>query len=116
MDLKNLTSVYTLTKTKLSSGKFHYVVTDANGSIISQRKSNREYVACVADGSYYFGRLDLINNGSHARELNSCIAKAKWTKSDFDSCSYLMQFYTYEQFIDNSKNRVIELNTIAYIK
>jgi hypothetical protein len=53
---------YKLNVTKNKSGKFHYTVTDEKGNVISERKSNREYVACTANGSYYFGRLDLNQN------------------------------------------------------
>ena len=56
-----------VTETKNKAGKFHYQVIDENGNIISERKSNREYVACSINGAYYFGRLDLINKGDHKR-------------------------------------------------
>lgn len=51
------------------AGKFHYTVTDESGKVISERKSNREYVACTICGSFYFGRLDLIGKGDHGRFL-----------------------------------------------
>lgn len=51
------------------AAKFHYTVTDEAGNIISERNSNREYVACTISGSYYFGRLDLIGKGDHAKTL-----------------------------------------------
>lgn len=60
---------YTLevTATNNKSGKFLYQVKDENGTIISNRRSNREYVACTIDGSYYFGRIDLIGKGDHGK-------------------------------------------------
>jgi hypothetical protein len=58
-------------ETGSKAGKFHYTVTDENGSIISERKSNREYVACTANGAYYFGRLDLIGKGDHGRAVKN---------------------------------------------
>lgn len=58
------------TETGSKSGKFHYQVIDESGKIISERKSNREYVACTIDGELYFGRLDLIGKGEHGRKLN----------------------------------------------
>lgn len=47
------------------AGKFHYQVIDEAGNVLSERRSNREYVACTANGSHYFGRLDLIGKGDH---------------------------------------------------
>lgn len=63
--------MYTLNvkETKNKSGKFLYTITDENGKVISERKSNREYVAALADGSMYFGRLDLIGKGDHGKKI-----------------------------------------------
>jgi len=60
---------YTLNvkETKNKAAQFHYTVTDENGNIISERKSNRVYVACTIYGAYYFGRLDLIGKGEHGK-------------------------------------------------
>jgi hypothetical protein len=62
---------YTLTKkdTGHKSGRFVYTVTDETGAVISTRKSDREYAACTADGSFYFGRLDLIGGGDHGKQI-----------------------------------------------
>lgn len=62
---------YTLNvkETGNKAGRFHYTVTDENGTVISQRKSNRKYVACTIHGSFYFGRLDLIGKGDHGNRL-----------------------------------------------
>lgn len=49
--------------------KFEYTVTNENGEIVSSRISARDYVACTADGIYYFGRLDLIGKGEHGRMI-----------------------------------------------
>lgn len=55
---------------KVQKGKnFEYTVTDENGNIISKRVSARDYVACTANGEYYFGRLDLIGKGDHGKYL-----------------------------------------------
>lgn len=51
--------------------KYLYTVTDENGNVVSTRTSARDYVACVADGSFYFGRLDLIGKGDHGKRLSS---------------------------------------------
>jgi hypothetical protein len=59
------------------AAKFSYTVIDETGKVISTRNSNREYVACTIGGSYYFGRLDLIGKGDHARHVKHCIAAGK---------------------------------------
>lgn len=61
-----------VTETKNKAGKFHYQVVDENGVLISERKSNREYVACTIDGQYYFGRIDLIGKGDHGKQVKWC--------------------------------------------
>lgn len=50
---------YILVK-KVKGKKYEYQVIDADSkAIVSKRTSARDYVACTADGSFYFGRLDL---------------------------------------------------------
>ena len=61
-----------VTETKNKSGKYHYQVIDETGKVISERKSNREYVACTINGSYYFGRIDLIGKGDHGKQVKWC--------------------------------------------
>lgn len=89
MTTENSTKTYTLkvTETNNKAGKFHYqVIDDTTGEVISERRSNREYVACTINGSYYFGRLDLIGKGEHGTQVKSCQgfrqdydkAKRKW--------------------------------------
>lgn len=53
--------MYTLVKTEinLKSAKFLYQVQDAEGNVISSRKTNREYVAATKEGLNYFGRVEL---------------------------------------------------------
>jgi hypothetical protein len=60
----------TVTVTKNKSGKYHYQVLDENGIVISERRSNRKYMACLSNGEFYFGRLDLIGKGDHGRHIN----------------------------------------------
>lgn len=60
---------------KVQKGKkFLYSVKDENGNIVSTRTSTRDYVACTADGSFYFGRLDLIGKGDHGKRLSHTAA------------------------------------------
>ena len=61
---------YILVK-KVKGKKYEYQVIDADSkAIVSKRTSAREYVACTADGSFYFGRLDLIGKGEHGKQLS----------------------------------------------
>ena len=66
-----MTNTYKLTKTETGkkAAKYLYTVTDQNGTIISERSSNRDYVACTIWGTFYFGRVDLIGKGDHAKSL-----------------------------------------------
>lgn len=64
---------YILSK-KAKGKKYQYTVTDEKGNVISTRTSAREYVACTADGSFYFGRLDLIGKGDHGKRLSHMAA------------------------------------------
>lgn len=54
--------------------KFEYTVTDEKGKVISKRSSARDYVACTANGEFYFGRLDLIGKGDHGKRLSYAAA------------------------------------------
>jgi hypothetical protein len=56
-------------ETNNKAAKYYYTVIDETGKVISERSSNREYVACTIDGSFYFGRLDLIGKGDHAKRI-----------------------------------------------
>jgi hypothetical protein len=54
-------------ETNNKNQKYHYQVVDESGNIISERRSNREYVACTIDGNYYYGRLDLVGKGEYRK-------------------------------------------------
>jgi|LakMenEpi03Aug12_release.lakeMendotaPanAssembly.Ray.scaffolds.fasta_scaffold3890757_1 hypothetical protein len=58
-----------VTETNNKAAKFIYQVIDEAGNVITERKSNKLYVACTADGVYFFGRLDLIGKGKHGAEM-----------------------------------------------
>lgn len=62
---------YTMLKslTGKHSPKYHYKIVDESGNVISERKSNRDYVAATINGQYYFGRVDLIGKGDHGKQL-----------------------------------------------
>jgi hypothetical protein len=59
---------------KAKGKKYQYTVTDEKGNVVSTRTSARDYVACTADGSFYFGRLDLIGKGDHGKRLSHTAA------------------------------------------
>lgn len=81
--------------------KFEYTVTNEKGKIISKRSSARDYVACTANGEFYFGRLDLIGKGDHGKTLKTFEHISK-THTDFGVRAQYTQ-------------RAQELNTIAYL-
>lgn len=99
--------------------KFEYTVTNENGEIVSSRISARDYVACTADGTYYFGRLDIIGKGEHGRMIKyyqsyNYEAMYKWNLTPRSvGCS------SYEDFKKEAEIRVAKhleaLNTIAYL-
>jgi len=67
------TENFTLTKkeTGRKTGKFYYEVIDnRTGEMVTNRNSNREYIACTTNGRFFFGRLDLINKGDHKKMVD----------------------------------------------
>lgn len=60
---------YLLIKTIKKNGTFVYTITDTTGKIYQTRESKREYVAATIDGSYFFGRLDLIGKAGHKANI-----------------------------------------------
>lgn len=67
-----MSTTYTLQvkETGNKAAKYHYtVINDQTGEVVSERSSNREYVACTVNGSYYFGRLDLIGKADHGKTI-----------------------------------------------
>lgn len=58
-----------VTETNNKVGKFHYQVIDESGNILSERRSNRKYVAATINGVFFFGRIDLVGKGDHGRFL-----------------------------------------------
>ncbi len=106
-----------VTETNKKNAKFHYQVIDENGNVISERKSNREYVACTINGECYFGRLDLIGKGDNGiviKRYKATLALDKYPSSNIPSG------LTPEQALENLKNKALEIikkyTTIAYKK
>ncbi len=106
-----------VTETKNKTGKYHYQVIDENGNVISERKSNKEYVACIVSGDCYFGRLDLIGKGDHGiviKRYKATLALTEYPSKDIPNG------LTAEQALENLKNNALEIikeyTTIAYKK
>ena len=119
-------TTYKLNKT-VKGKKFEYTVTDGNGKIISKRTSVNQYVACTANGDFYFGRLDLIGKGDHGKLLNKANLilsnpKKAW---DNDAKHYSINpnkwknENPFEKWLewstDWAKRRKSELDKIAYL-
>jgi hypothetical protein len=68
--------------------RFYYQIVDTeNNVIISQRFSNRAYVAATINGSHYFGRVELVGKGDHGRYLHNCQLK----KQEPQPVAYLVE-------------------------
>jgi hypothetical protein len=48
-----------VTETKNKAGRFLYQVVNESGVVVAERRSNRDYVACLVDARSFFGRVDL---------------------------------------------------------
>jgi hypothetical protein len=67
---KKSTSMEKLILTKTQKGnKYLYEVKNEAGEVVAKRHSSRDYVACTSNGELFFGRIDLINKGEHARQI-----------------------------------------------
>lgn len=66
-----------VTETGNKASKYLYQVKDETGKLISERRSNRKYVACTINGAYYFGRLDLIGKGDHGKGVKMLAQQEK---------------------------------------
>jgi hypothetical protein len=62
-----------VSKTNNKNGRYHYQVIDENNQVLTERRSNREYVACTINGQYFFGRIDLIGKGEHGKQVKECM-------------------------------------------
>lgn len=71
----NKTYKLNVKETNRKTGKYHYTITDETGEVISERKSNRTYVAATIDGQFYFGRRDLIGKGEHGKHVKRFAAQ-----------------------------------------
>jgi len=81
----------TVTETNNKACKYIYRVVDADNAVLTERRSNRVYVACTLNGAFFFGRLDLIGKGDHGRTIKALSANTKITAAGKD---YLVQLQT----------------------
>ena len=120
---------YILVK-KVKGKKYEYQVIDVDSkAIVSKRTSAREYVACTADGSFYFGRLDLIGKGDHGKGLSRTTEiLANPERAYKKQVAYFVPSYRKEWIAENPADEWIahnvnwaierqkELNAIAYLQ
>lgn len=119
---------YILSK-KVKGKKYQYTVTDEKGNVISTRTSARDYVACTANGEFYFGRLDLIGKGDHGKGLNRTTEiLANPERAYKKQVAYFVPSYRKEWIAENPADEWIarnvnwaterqkELNAIAYLQ
>lgn len=100
-----------VTETKNKAGKFHYQVIDENGTIISERKSNREYAACTINGAFYWGRIDLIGKGDYKNILAYAEKRSKYTELPSNWSNGNL-----DEIIKDAKKDIYNLTNIAYKK
>lgn len=104
-------------------------VTDEKGNVISTRTSARDYVACTANGEFYFGRLDLIGKGDHGKWLSRTTEiLANPERAYKKEVAYFVPSYRKEWIAENPADEWIarnvnwaterqkELNAIAYLQ
>jgi hypothetical protein len=105
-------ATYKLLKDQVGKS-FQYTVVDENGDILSRRTSKRDYVACTVDGSFYFGRTDLIGKGDHGRSLSRVQAVLSNPEKTYKEWG--VNTYSIENFIGDFQIRLKDLTTIVYI-
>lgn len=106
---------FKLTKTQ-KGDKFVYTVTDERGNVISTRTSKRNYVACTANGDFYFGRLDLIGKGDHGKGISFYRSVMEDPGRESEKyIEYIKERFPGEKYIEYIKKRFSDLNTIVYL-
>jgi len=99
---------------KKSGPKYIYSIVDENGSVVSTRSSNREYVAATCCGAFFFGRLDLIGKGEHGQILNNTEkAIAKFSSLPGDEKSQKYCDFTNAQQVEHDKKILKRFESIA---
>lgn len=111
------------TETGRKNGKFLYQIIDQQGNVVSDRLSNRDYIAATPDGGFFFGRLDLIGKGDHGRNLKYMIDvvskendpefKNKVVSNYKKNCGIDLDF---EKYIKEMKQSIEHQTTIAILE
>lgn len=105
----------TRTETGRKASKFIYKIYDQSGKLISERNSNREYVAATICGSFFFGRIDLIGKGDHGRNLSFCKKQTEITESKFNASGYY-SLKTFTEYVQSFQESIDRLSKIAHLK
>lgn len=111
-------------ETANKAGRFTYTVRDENDQVISERKSNRVYVACTIYGGSYFGRLDLIGKGSHydgimlakgyMKDWNSRTRKSEWQPADMSKVAdYAKKYVGVPELLERYITEIAYLETVT---
>lgn len=116
-----------LTK-KQKGDKFVYTVVDENNNVISTRTSKRYFVACTANGRFYFSRTDLIGKGEHGIRISYNTKIINNPEKEYikfvngfapSDRIEIMKEYPKDEWIEEqlkyAKKRLDLLNTIAYL-
>ena len=107
---------YILSK-KAKGKKYQYTVTDEKGNVVSTRTSARDYVACTANGEFYFGRLDLIGKGDHGKGLSRTTEiLANPEKAYKKQVAYFVPSYRSTWIAENPAEQWIARNVESAIK
>lgn len=100
--------------TKVASGsQFVYTVYDESGNVVSPRTSSRSYVACTADGEFYFCRLSLI--GSAIRMYERAISDLSAIASGA-SARQVLGYYKRTIYSDYNLDDLRELASRAEVR
>jgi hypothetical protein len=100
-------------KKVISGSQFVYTVYDESGNVVSTRTSSRSYVACTADGEFYFCRLSLI--GSAIRKYERAISDLSAIESGA-SARQVLGYYKRTIYSDYNLDDLRELASRAEVR
>lgn len=100
-------------KKVISGSQFVYTVYDESGNVVSTRTSSRSYVACTADGEFYFCRLSLI--GSAIRKYERAISDLSAIASGA-SARQVLGYYKRTIYSDYNLDDLRELASRAEVR
>lgn len=104
--------------------KFLYEVKDEQGHLYAKRLSKRDnFVACTLDGSFFFGRIDLISKGDHGLISSKYQDIIRAPKAHFDEIEMYckmngVDIEPYNEWLFKSlpdyKAALYNINTVVY--